>query len=34
MADINAPISYRWTLGWGSEVPGEPVVNLLLKVVI
>lgn len=34
MSDINAPIPYRWNLGWGSGVCGKPIVNPLLKAVI
>lgn len=35
MTNINAPIRYKWTLGWGDGIGQDrPVVNLLLKAII
>lgn len=35
MVNINAPIRYKWNLGWGEGIGQDrPVVNLLLKAII
>lgn len=34
MGNINEPIPYNWTLGWGRGCTGRPVVNRLLKAVL